>query len=215
MSASVDSAAMQCKGARLRHLLFGAEQADKAGHVLKAQAPFPFLRLPSGSETETRLLRILLSTSVQASARRQDLWLELQLFLAGEAALEPACAAHVGRLQRQCEQRLQALFLRPESRAQRCPPLASHEHANEKLRSAGPAGLRDGAEACARCSGRCQGLAGALGAAGAEDLVFEETPARPCLPAFPVLPSALALRAACQEGLCRLAGTFQKQRRNL
>ena len=39
MSATVfDSADMQCKGAHLRRVLFGAEQAEKAGHVQKAQA---------------------------------------------------------------------------------------------------------------------------------------------------------------------------------
>ncbi|KAK9838347.1 hypothetical protein WJX81_006435 [Elliptochloris bilobata] len=98
---------MLAKGAHLRHLLFGAEQAEKTGEVSQAQ----------------------------------DLWLELQLFLAREAALEPASAAHTGRLQRQCEEHLQALALRPEAQAQ-----------------------------------RSEGLAGALRAAGAEQLVFDEIP---------------------------------------
>ncbi len=58
--------------------------------------------------------------SGQACCTAQDLWLELQLFLAGEAAAEPAAAGHVARLQRQCEERLQALALRPESQALQC-----------------------------------------------------------------------------------------------
>ena len=58
MSATVlDSADMQCKGAHLRRLLFGAEQAEKAGHVLKAQARTP--TSPSTSCSNETVLRLL------------------------------------------------------------------------------------------------------------------------------------------------------------